>query len=103
MRVALNMRDGRIVTITSDKGIYNKITYDCFFEDNVKATDEETIILAKNLDLLVTEDMASIYNNVNLINTNGTLQADKVQYNFETKNYRVSMYNTEKVKIKLIR
>ena len=38
----------------SDKGKYNKVTYDCFFEKNVKATEGETEIFAENLDLLAT-------------------------------------------------
>ena len=52
MKVTLIMNDGRIIAITSDKGIYNKISYDCFFEGNVKAADGETIILADNMDLI---------------------------------------------------
>ena len=33
MHVALYMRDGRIITITSDEGTYNKINYNCFFKE----------------------------------------------------------------------
>ena len=46
--------------------------------------------------------MAKIYNNVDLTNEDGMLQADKVTYNFKTKYYKISMFNNEKVKIKLI-
>ena len=52
MHVILYLNDERIVNITSDKGKYNKVTYDCFFEQNVKATDGSTKIFAENLDLL---------------------------------------------------
>ena len=103
MQVTLYMDDGRIIIIKSDKGKYNKITYDCFFVNNVKATDGETIVRAENLDLLSTENTAAVYNKVVLINENGSLKADKVDYNFETKNYKVSMFNKDKVKIKLIK
>ena len=102
MKVVLYLNDGRVVTITSDAGIYDKVTYDCFFHKNVKATDGETVILAENLDLIATEDMAKIYNNVDLTNEDGMLQADKVTYNFKTKYYKISIFNNEKVKIKLI-
>ena len=64
MHVTLHMDDGRVIIITSDKGIYNKVSYDCFFENNVKAIDGETTVLAENLDLLATEDSATVYNNV---------------------------------------
>jgi len=103
MHVTFDMDDGRIITITSDKGSYNKVTYDCFFENNVKAIDGETTVLAENLDLLATEDSATVYNNVFLTNDKGSLRADKVYYDFETKYYHVSMFNDEKVKIKLIK
>jgi len=35
MHVTLYLDEGKVVNITSDKGSYNKITYDCFFEQNV--------------------------------------------------------------------
>ena len=76
---------------------------DCFFENNVKAIDGETTILAENLDLLATEDSATVYNNVFLTNDKGSLRADKVYYDFETKHYQVSMFSDNKVKIKLIK
>ena len=103
MHVTLDMDDGRVIIITSDKGRYNKATYDCFFENNVKAIDGETTVLAENLDLLATEDTATVYNNVFLTNDKGSLRADKVYYDFETKHYQVSMFSDDKVKIKLIK
>ena len=103
MHVSLDMDDGRVIIITSDKGRYNKVTYDCFFENNVKAIDGETTVLAENLDLLASEDSALVYNNVFLTNDKGFLRADKVYYDFETKYYHVSMFSDEKVKIKLIK
>ena len=101
MRVTLHLDDEKIIIITSDKGSYNKITYDCFFEENVKATDGETSILADNLDLLASEDSATVYNNVVLTNDRGSLRADKVDYDFETKYYHVYMFDNKKVKIKV--
>ena len=103
MRVTLHLDDEKIIIITSDKGSYNKITYDCFFEENVEATDGETLILADNLDLLASEDSATVYNNVVLTNDSGSLRADKVDYDFETKYYHVYMFDNKKVKIKLIK
>ncbi len=101
MNVEIQMADGRIVIITSDSGRYNKSTYDCFFEDNVKATDGETIILAENIDLLASDDSISVYNNVALTSKENSLLADKVEYDIETKYYQISMFNDKKVKIKL--
>ena len=103
MHVTLDVNDGRTIIITSDNGRYNKVTYDCFFENNVKAVDGETTVIADNIDLLATEDSAIVYNNVFLTNDKSSLRADKVYYDFETKYYQISMFSDEKVKIKLIK
>ena len=103
MKVTLEMKDGRIVVITSDTGVYNKKTYDCFFVKNVKATDGETVLNSENMDLLASVDTASIYNDVILTSTKGSLVADKIEYDFQTKYYKVSMFKNERVKVKLTR
>ena len=103
MHVIMYLSDGRIVNITSDKGRYNKVTYDCFFEDDVKATDGETKIFAQNLDLLATENSVEIYNNVSLYYPTGTLLADKINYDFETKYFKVSMFDDKTIKMKVIK
>tara|TARA_Y100001960_G_C14605143_1_gene792862 strand:- start:521 stop:1111 length:591 start_codon:yes stop_codon:yes gene_type:complete len=102
MHVLLYLDDGRIVNITSNKGRYNKQSYDCFFEENVRATDDSTIILSDNLDLLATENSVEIYNNVSLDYAKGYLEADKINYNFETKYFKVSMFDDKAIKMKII-
>jgi len=102
IKITIEMNDGRTVIIVGDKGKYNKATYDCYLENNVIASDGETEILSDNLNLLSSKDSASIYNNVVVNNENGQLKADKVDYNFESKYYKISMFKDERVKIKLI-
>lgn len=104
MEVIMHMTDGRIILINSDKGRYNKTTYDCFFEDNVKATDGKTTLNSDNLDLIASKDFASVYNNVILTNDESSLKADKILYSFESKYYHIAMNEKNKsVKIKIIK
>ena len=103
MRVILYLDNGRIVNILSNKGRYNKVTYDCFFEDDVRATDEETKIFSDNLDLLATEDSVKIYNNVIVNYPEASLRADKIDYDFVTKYFKVSMFDDKAVKIKVLK
>ena len=103
MQVILHLSDGRIVNIISDQGRYNKVSYDCYFEKNVVANDGEIQILAENLDLLATENSAKIYNEVNLNYPTGSLRADIVNYDFETKYFKVSMFDDKAVKMKVIK
>jgi len=104
MNLSLYLKDGRVVYISSSSGKYNKVTYDCYFEKNVRASDGEITIKAENLDLLSSDKFAKIYNNVILTNKMNELKADKVDYNFETKKYKVSMLSKkDQVKVKLIK
>ncbi len=103
MRVELYLKDGRIVTIISDRGKYHKESHDCWFEENVVADDGETKIFANNLDLLATENFVKIYQQVKLIHPTGTLRADQVDYDFETKYFKVSMFDEKIVKMKVFR
>ena len=101
MRVELYLSDGRVVTIISNRGRYHKESHDCWFEENVVADDGETQIIAENLDLLATENFVKIYQQVKLIHPTGTLQADQVDYDFETKYFKVSMFGEKTVKMKV--
>ena len=101
MRVELYLSDGRVVTIISNRGRYHKESHDCWFEENVVADDGETQIIAENLDLLATENFVKIYQQVKITHTSGILQADQVDYDFETKYFKVSMFNEKTVKMKV--
>jgi len=103
MHVILYLDNGRIVNILSNKGRYNKVTHDCFFEDDVRATDEETKIFSDNLDLIATEDSVKIYNNVIVNYPEASLRADKIDYDFATKYFKVSMFGDKAVKIKVLK
>lgn len=103
MKVILELKDGTVWIITSEKGLYNKATYDCFFEIDVKATDGKTTIFSDNVDLLASKDFASVYNNVYLVNEESNLNADKIDYDFEKKLYKISMFGDKNVEVKLVR
>ena len=102
MHVILYLSDNRVVEITSLRGRYNKENYNCFFEQDVLATDGEIIITAKNLDLLATENIMKVYNDVNLDNGTSFLLADKIDYNFKTKYFKVSMFDDKAIKMKVV-
>ena len=103
MHVVLYLSEGRVVNILSDKGTYNKTNYDCFFEQNVKASDGETEIFSENLELSGNKNIVKIYNNVKINYPTGSfLQADNIDYNFETKYFKVSMFDDKRIKMKVL-
>ena len=104
MHVILYLKDGRVVNIFSDEGKYNKENYDCFFEKNVRSTDGETKIFSDNLDLLGKKSSVKIYNNVSINYPTGSLlRADKVDYDFEKKHFKISMFEDKRIKMKIFK
>ena len=101
MYVILYLNENRIVEITSLKGRYNKENYNCFFDQDVLATDGDTVITANNLDLIATKNIMKIYNNVNFDNITSSLQADKIDYNFKTKYFKVSMFDDKEIEMQV--
>ena len=85
-------------------GTYNKLNYDVFCTKDVKASNEKITVFSQNLDL-VADESATIYNDVVIIDEDdSTLYADKIDYDFEKKLYKVNMFNKdESIKIKLIK
>ena len=82
MHLILYLKNGKQIDIVSDKGRFDKTTNDCFFEANVRATENpgDIVISADNLNLLSTSNTAEIFNNVNLFNGEGSfLKADRVE------------------------
>jgi len=103
MQVTLYLSNNRVVQINSRSGRYNKINYNCYFENEVVASDGDIVITADNLDLLATSNFVEIYNNVKLNNITDSLHADKIDYDFETKKFKVSMFDDQSVKMKVTR
>ena len=104
MHVILYLEDGRTVNITSDGGKYNKINYDIFFNKNVYATDGETKIFSEYLEMLGNESTVKIYEDVNInYSTGSSLSADKIEYDFETKYLKVSMFDDKRIKMKVLK
>ena len=56
---------------------------------------------AENLDLLAADNFVQIYNEVNLYSKTNHLIADKINYDFETKHFKVSMFDDKSVQMKV--
>ena len=92
--------------IECEVGTYDKVNYDIMCSKNMKASssDGKTTIYSQNLDFTADES-ATIYNKVSIIDKEGfELQSDRIFYDFESKIYKVNMFNAdENVKIKIIK
>ena len=97
----IRLNNSTPINISSERAIYNKITYDTNFYTNVLLTNEDHIITSDILDLFFGNNLATLTNNITYKNLNTTLQADKIEIDLITKNSKIFMKNKNK-KVKII-
>ena len=97
----VNLKDGRKIYIQSDICVYNRLTNDAEFTGNVLVTESNNKITSDNLDLIITKNLITIYNNVKYDGEKGFLIADKVNIDILKNEFNVFMFNKKnKVKVK---
>ena len=79
------------IIITSDKAIFNNLTYDTNFTDNIKIQYLNNIIISDHLDFNFIENNIKIYGNVIYKGVNGTIETDNIKINLITKNIEIFM------------
>ncbi len=94
-------KDGTNLTIVSDYGIYNNVTDDMEFTKNVKMNYLENVLFSEKANFFNVKNELLIEGNVKTNSPEGKLQADKLDFNLDNKKLKISMYNDEKVNIKV--
>ncbi len=94
-------KDGTNLTIVSDYGIYNNVTDDMEFTENVKMNYLENILFSEKANFFNVKNKLLIEGNIKTKSPEGELQADKLDFNLDNKKLKISMYNDEKVNIKV--
>ena len=99
--VIIRLKNLRTIHIQSDKAIYNKISNDCEFFENVKVTEQDNVLTSDNLDFFNSKNFLQAYNNVEYIGIKGTLVADKVDVDLLKNEANIFMFKkNDKVKVK---
>ena len=93
VKAVIKLIDGRVILIESDRAIYNRLTNDTNFMENVSITDEENKIACDNLDLYISKNLITAYNNVKYNSLNGFLLADKVDIDIFKKEAKIFMFD----------
>jgi LPS export ABC transporter protein LptC len=94
-------KDGTNLTIIGDYGIYNNVTDDMEFTENVKMNYLENVLFAEKANFFNAKNELLIEGNVKTKSPEGELQADKLDFNLDSKKLKISMYNDKKVNIKV--
>ncbi len=94
-------KDGTNLTIVSNYGIYNNVTNDMEFTENVKMNYLENVLFSEKANFFNVKNELLVEGNVKTKSPEGELQADKLNFNLDNKNLKISMYNDKKVNIKV--
>ena len=94
-------KDDTNLTIVSNYGIYNNVTDDMEFTENVKMNYLENVLFSEKANFFNVKNELLIEGNVKTKSPEGELQADKLNFNLDSKKLKVSMYNDKKVNIKV--
>ena len=94
-------KDGTVLKITSDFGVYDNILNDMEFEQNVKMYYLEKRLFAEKANFINSKNYLFVEGNVVAEGSEGDLAADKMDFDLTEKKLRISMYNEDKVNIRV--
>ena len=93
-------KDNTVLIISSNKGVYNNISNDMQFSDNVKMEYLENPIFSDRAIFNNYENQLLVAGNVKGDGPTTNLRADELDFDLKTKDLKISMYSEERVKIK---
>ena len=97
----INVRNGRKLYIKSDYAIYNQLTNDAQFMGNILINESSNIITSDNLDLIISKNLITAYNNVKYNGEKGFLIADKVDIDILENEVSIFMFKkNDRVQVK---
>ena len=88
------------IYITAKSAVYNSKNYNTNFSKNINISYPEHEIECKKLDLLFSENLAILYDNIIYTGSKTKLFADRLEIDLITKNSKISM-NNKNTKIKM--
>ena len=92
----VNLKDGSLITITSDYGRYNSDNFDTIFTKNVIIKYLENIIKGEYVDFSLERNSMIISKKVIYTNLDNILNADVIEINIKTKDTKIFMYEEKK-------
>ena len=90
-------KDGTVLKVLSDSGIYNNKTLDMNFEGNVKAKYEGSELFAQKAEYSNSKSYLMISNNVKVEDYRGTMFADKLLFDIKKQTLNIASTNDGKI------
>ena len=101
MKATFYFKDGTILNVTGDYGVYNNKTNDMIFKENIVAIYENNKMYADNLDYLNSKSLLSIYGNVRTESVQGNIMADNLKFDLSLQTLDVTMFDDDQVNMEL--
>ena len=95
----ITLIDGTYITIVSDYAFYDNIKFDTKFSKNIEVKHLEHIIKSDNLVLSFERNQLEAFNNLTYENLNLIMFADKIIFDFKSKNTKIFNFDNSNVKI----
>tara|TARA_Y100001970_G_scaffold278586_1_gene384487 strand:+ start:1587 stop:2195 length:609 start_codon:yes stop_codon:yes gene_type:complete len=93
--------DGTTLEVRSGFGTYNNVSLDISFAENVNMFYVENTLFSDKADFVNSDNTLFVEGNVRTQSPNGEVFADKLNFDFNDKKLKISMYeNNEKVNVK---
>ena len=90
-------KDGTILHVKADNGIYNNKTLDMKFEQNVKANYLNSQLFAEKAEYSNSKSFLSIYENVRINDIQGNLIADKLLFDITSQKLDITSFSNGKI------
>ena len=94
-------KDDTVLKVKSDYGTYNNKTLDMFFNSNVKAKYQNSVLFAENAEYSNSENFLSISGKVKIEDFKGTMFADKLLFDIKKQKLNITSFNDDKINANL--
>ena len=94
-------KDDTVLKVKSDYGTYNNKTLDMFFNSNVKANYQNSVLFAENAEYSNSENFLSISGKVKIEDFKGTMFADKLLFDIKKYKLNITSFNDDKINANL--
>ena len=101
MKAIFYFKDGTILKVSGNNGIYNNKTNDMQFRKEVEVSQADNKIIADNLDYFNSKGLINIYGNVEGKSLDRSFTSDILNINIDNQSIDFLMNNNNQVKINL--
>ena len=102
VKAIIKLKNKSNIYIYSEFAKYNSKNFNTFFYENVRGEYENNNIICNNLDLLIKDNLAILYNNINIMSNNSSAIADQIVLDLLNGDIDIKMFD-KKQKIKIIK